>query len=178
MNQLNSSASVSHSNHMIHTQTTYSSFEKLTLDISPLNYSTTKRVHIIDQPDFSYACNRAEYRDAFSEVLPVLASIKSSNEWITLIDCPYRPNKDAIEAAGINPSHIMLINTPTPYSPQYDHKHLIACLSNGNSAACILWKNKTPSQWEQTLLQRYCDLGDTHCFVLNNTYKKGQLTLI
>jgi cell division inhibitor SulA len=146
--------------------------------IAPCNYSTSKRVHFIDQPNFSYASNQAQYRDALAELLPTLASLKNSEGWITLINCPYLPNKETIKAAGIDPSHILLINTPATYAQQYNQKHLLACLSNGNSVACVLWQNESLTQWEQEALQSHCDQGNTHCFILNNTYKKGQLRLI
>lgn len=149
--------------------------EQTTAFLKPAAYAESKRVHTIDQPKHSITSKvKQDSTDALTELLPTLASLTDNQRWIMLVNCPYLPDSQVIEAAGINPSHVLLINDQ---NKPLIHK-IQASLSKGSCAATVFWSDENVDEWDIQELEESCGKGNNHCFILSQQQRAGQLTLI
>lgn len=149
--------------------------EQTTSFLKPTAYAESKRVHSIDQrKNTATLTTTQDSTDCLTELLPTLANLTDNQRWIMLVNCPYLPDSQVIEAAGINPSHILLINDQ---NKPLIHK-IQASLSKGSCAATVFWSDENIDEWDIQELEESCSKGNNHCFILSNEQKTGQLTLI
>lgn len=75
--------------------------------------------------------------------LPALANRLECSDWLILIAPPFQPYAPAWQAAGIDPSRLLIIH------PRNDHEKLWSTetvLRSGHSAAVLCWQGQTPMQ--------------------------------